>query len=141
LVWAVDADRTELRTVNGHQLQPSASPGRRDFRNQDQWFVIFGSPVRRTAPRRLQPGDEGGEVHHEAQNRSDTVWLGHPRRKGLRARRGHPAPRPGENGRKKLSKATYGTSHTISLDEARHIYQKGAARLIIGAGQYGTIEL
>jgi hypothetical protein len=42
---------------------------------------------------------------------------------------------------KKLSKATYGTSHTISLDEARHIYQKGAARLIIGAGQYGTIEL
>jgi hypothetical protein len=43
--------------------------------------------------------------------------------------------------KKKLSKAVYGTSHTISLAEARHIYQKGAARLIIGAGQYGTVEL
>jgi len=36
---------------------------------------------------------------------------------------------------KKLSKAVYGTSHTISLAEARHVYQKGAARLLIGAGQ------
>jgi hypothetical protein len=43
--------------------------------------------------------------------------------------------------KKKLSKAVYGTSHTISLAEARHIYQKGAVRLIIGAGQYGTVEL
>jgi hypothetical protein len=42
---------------------------------------------------------------------------------------------------KKLSKAVYGTSHTISLDEARHVYQKGAARLLIGAGQYGTVAL
>jgi hypothetical protein len=43
--------------------------------------------------------------------------------------------------KKKLSKAVYGTSHTISLDEARHVYQKGAKRLIIGAGQYGLVEL
>ena len=43
--------------------------------------------------------------------------------------------------KKKLSKAVYGTSHTISLDEARHVYQKGAERLIIGAGQYGLVEL
>lgn len=43
--------------------------------------------------------------------------------------------------KKKLSKAVYGTSHTISLDEAKHVYQKGAGRLIIGAGQYGFVEL
>lgn len=43
--------------------------------------------------------------------------------------------------KKKLSKAIYGTSHTISLDEARHIYQKGAERVIVGAGQYGLVKL
>jgi hypothetical protein len=43
--------------------------------------------------------------------------------------------------KKKLSKAIYGTSHTISLAEAKHIYQKGAERLIIGAGQQGTVVL
>jgi hypothetical protein len=43
--------------------------------------------------------------------------------------------------KKKLSKAVYGTSHTISLDEARHVYQKGAERLIVGAGQYGMVHL
>ena len=43
--------------------------------------------------------------------------------------------------KKKLSKAVYGTSHTISLDEAKYVYQKGAERLIVGAGQYGFVEL
>jgi hypothetical protein len=43
--------------------------------------------------------------------------------------------------KKKLSKAVYGTSHTISLDEAKHVYEKGAERLIIGAGQYGMVHL
>jgi hypothetical protein len=43
--------------------------------------------------------------------------------------------------KKKLSKAVYGTSHTISLAEAKHLYQKGAARLLIGAGQYGRVKL
>ena len=43
--------------------------------------------------------------------------------------------------KKKLSKAVYGTSHVISLEEAQHVHQKGAARLIIGAGQYGLVEL
>jgi len=43
--------------------------------------------------------------------------------------------------KKKLSKAVYGTSHTISLDEAKHVYQKGADLLIVGAGQYGLVEL
>lgn len=43
--------------------------------------------------------------------------------------------------KKKLSKAVYGTSHTISVDEAKHVYQKGAERLIVGAGQYGLVNL
>lgn len=43
--------------------------------------------------------------------------------------------------KKKLSKAVYGTSHTISLDEAHHVYQKGARRLIVGTGQFGMVEL
>jgi hypothetical protein len=43
--------------------------------------------------------------------------------------------------KKKLSKAIYGTSHTISLDEARHVYEEGARTLIIGAGQYGLVKL
>jgi hypothetical protein len=43
--------------------------------------------------------------------------------------------------KKKLSKAVYGTSHMVSLDEAKHVYQKGAERLIIGAGQFGLVTL
>lgn len=43
--------------------------------------------------------------------------------------------------KKKLSKAQYGTSHIVSLAEAEHVYQKGAERLIVGAGQYGLVEL
>ena len=43
--------------------------------------------------------------------------------------------------KKKLSKAVYGTSHTVSLEEAKHIYQDGAERLIIGAGQEGMVRL
>ncbi len=43
--------------------------------------------------------------------------------------------------KKKLSKAVYGTSHIVSLEEAQHVHQKGAARLIVGAGQYGLVEL
>jgi hypothetical protein len=43
--------------------------------------------------------------------------------------------------KKKLSKAIYGTSHIISLDEARHVYEKGAERLIVGTGQQSLVEL
>lgn len=45
--------------------------------------------------------------------------------------------------RKKLSKRVYGTSHTISLDEAKYVYKEGAGadRLVVGGGQYGTVEL
>jgi hypothetical protein len=42
---------------------------------------------------------------------------------------------------KGLSKAVYGTSHTISLQEAEHVYEEGAARLIVGAGQSGLVTL
>jgi len=43
--------------------------------------------------------------------------------------------------KKKLSKAIYGTSHTLSLEEAKYIYQGGAKRLIIGSGQEGRVNL
>jgi len=43
--------------------------------------------------------------------------------------------------KKKLSKQVYGTSHTLSLDEARYIYEEGAETLIIGTGQYGLVNL
>jgi hypothetical protein len=43
--------------------------------------------------------------------------------------------------RKKLSKAKYGTSHTVSREEAEHIFDAGAKRLILGSGQGGNVEL
>lgn len=43
--------------------------------------------------------------------------------------------------KKQLSKQIYGTSHTISLPEAEHIYQDGAQGLLIGAGQFGRVRL
>jgi hypothetical protein len=43
--------------------------------------------------------------------------------------------------KKELSKAVYGTSHIVSLEEAQHVYQEGAERLIVGAGQDGMVEL
>ena len=46
-----------------------------------------------------------------------------------------------EKRKKKLSKAVYGTSHIISLAEAEHAFEKGAERLIIGAGQNGMVKL
>jgi hypothetical protein len=46
-----------------------------------------------------------------------------------------------EKRRKKLSKKIYGTSHKISLAEAKYIYEKGAEKIIIGTGQTGYVEL
>ena len=43
--------------------------------------------------------------------------------------------------KKKLSKRIYGTSHTISLDEAKYVYEKGAELLVIGTGQYDRVRL
>jgi hypothetical protein len=46
-----------------------------------------------------------------------------------------------EKRKKKLSKKETGTSHIISLDEAKQVYQDGAVRLIVGAGQSGMVKL
>lgn len=46
-----------------------------------------------------------------------------------------------EKRNKKLSKAIYGTSHVISLDEAKYLYEMEANELIIGSGQYGNVKL
>jgi hypothetical protein len=46
-----------------------------------------------------------------------------------------------EKRKKKLSKAVYGTSHVLSLAEAKYIYEQGARRLIIGSGQQGNVHL
>jgi hypothetical protein len=43
--------------------------------------------------------------------------------------------------KKKLSKKVYGTSHIISLEEAKYIYQDGAERLIIGTGWQEMVSL
>jgi hypothetical protein len=43
--------------------------------------------------------------------------------------------------KKKLSKAIYGTSHIVSLAEAKHIYEPNARRLLIGTGQEGNVTL
>jgi hypothetical protein len=46
-----------------------------------------------------------------------------------------------EKRKKKLSKAIYGTSHILSLAEAKHIYEREAKRLLIGTGQEGNVRL
>ncbi len=43
--------------------------------------------------------------------------------------------------KKKLSKQQYGTSHTVSLAEAEHIYDDGAEQVIVGTGQQGVLKL
>lgn len=43
--------------------------------------------------------------------------------------------------KKKLSKSVYGTSHILSLEEAKHIYEKGADKLVIGCGYNGMLKL
>lgn len=45
--------------------------------------------------------------------------------------------------KKKLSKRVYGTSHTISLEEAKYVYKEGGGgdRLVVGGGQYGRVQL
>jgi hypothetical protein len=43
--------------------------------------------------------------------------------------------------KKKLSKRLYGTSHTVSEEEARFVYEKGCRELVFGTGQYGSAAL
>ena len=46
-----------------------------------------------------------------------------------------------EKRRKKLSKEKYGTSHIVSKEEAKFIYEDGSDLLIVGAGQEGNVRL
>jgi hypothetical protein len=46
-----------------------------------------------------------------------------------------------EKREKKLSKELYGTSHKISLQEAKYIYEDGTEKIIIGTGQTGFVKL
>ena len=43
--------------------------------------------------------------------------------------------------KKKLSKKLYGTSHVVSKDEAKFVFEKGCRRLILGSGQEGNVQL
>jgi len=43
--------------------------------------------------------------------------------------------------RKQLSEELYGTSHVVSEDEARDMFDKGSDLLIIGSGQQGNVQL
>jgi hypothetical protein len=43
--------------------------------------------------------------------------------------------------KKRLSKAVYGTSHTMSREEAKAVFEPGAERLIVGTGQGGALNL
>jgi hypothetical protein len=43
--------------------------------------------------------------------------------------------------KKKLSKQLYGTSHVVSEDEAKFVFEKGCRQLILGSGQEGNVRL
>jgi hypothetical protein len=43
--------------------------------------------------------------------------------------------------KKKLSKKLYGTSHVVSEEEAKFIFEKGCRRLILGSSQEGNVRL
>src|SRR5215471_3234754 len=43
--------------------------------------------------------------------------------------------------KKKLSKKYYGTSHILSKDEAKFVFEKGCEQLILGSGQMGNVHL
>jgi hypothetical protein len=43
--------------------------------------------------------------------------------------------------KKKLSKKYYGTSHVLSKDEAKFVFENGCDQLILGSGQQGNVHL
>ncbi len=43
--------------------------------------------------------------------------------------------------KKKLSKKHYGTSHVVSKDEVKFVFEKGTELLILGSGQEGNVRL
>jgi hypothetical protein len=42
--------------------------------------------------------------------------------------------------KKKLSKKYYGTSHVLSKDEAKFVFERGCEQLILGSGQMGNVH-
>ena len=46
-----------------------------------------------------------------------------------------------EKRKKKLSKKYYGTSHVLSKDEAKFVFERGCNQLIVGSGQMGNVRL
>ncbi len=46
-----------------------------------------------------------------------------------------------EKRRKRLSKEEYGTSHIISKEEAKFVFEDGCDLLIVGAGEQGNVRL
>jgi len=43
--------------------------------------------------------------------------------------------------KKKLSKRLYGTSHVLSEDEAKFLFEKGCSQVVIGSGQMDNVRL
>jgi hypothetical protein len=43
--------------------------------------------------------------------------------------------------KKKLSKKYYGTSHVLSKEETKFIFERGCDELIVGSGQMGNVRL
>jgi hypothetical protein len=43
--------------------------------------------------------------------------------------------------KKKLSKKLYGTSHVLSKDEAKFLFERGCDQVVIGSGQMGNVHL
>jgi hypothetical protein len=43
--------------------------------------------------------------------------------------------------KKKLSKRLYGTSHVLSEDEAKFLFEKGCDQVVIGSGQMDNVRL
>ncbi|HME72944.1 MAG TPA: MTH938/NDUFAF3 family protein [Myxococcota bacterium] len=46
-----------------------------------------------------------------------------------------------EKRKKKLSKKQFGTSHIMSLEEAKFVYEKGSELLLLGTGQNDNVRL
>ncbi len=46
-----------------------------------------------------------------------------------------------EKRKKKLSKKIFGTSHTMSLEEAKFVHEKGSELLVVGTGQNDSVRL
>ena len=57
------------------------------------------------------------------------------------ARRSRSPLRRSRKAEKKLSKKLYGTSHVLSKDEAKFLFEKGCDQVVNGSGQMGNVHL